>query len=220
MSVDRTELPIGTAWSLAESRRTGQSALVTRQGFCPLLRVLYAIAIMGLLSGCTPANETGVGLSSDGVPTLHNCGTWFGAVVVSDRNTGREIWSAEKSNEPDGHGVGDLTVGVLPNEDWGERFALVARPRPAVWRFEISYRGWDSETIDVADEDLRPGFLVVPGKADAVAVDAFGTAVCGEGIGFGVVPDRYVAFGLGVVALLGAGAMVLSWARRRHAQSA
>ena len=135
-------------------------------------------------------------------------------MVVSDGETGREIWSAELKN-PDGHGVAIVEVGVLPGDGWVERAPFTADTRPTAWRFKVGYSDSKTETIQVADKDLDHGFLIVPGVADPVAVDAFGDDVCGEGIGFGLVPSRYVALGAGIVALVVIAAALSSSRRRR-----
>ena len=120
----------------------GRLALVTGPEQSARVRCRWAsgvalLASMVLLSGCSPDNVTGVGLSMQRMPQLHNCGTWFRAVTVTDAETGREIWSAEKSSDANEYGVADVTVGVLPDADWVEGTAISVDPRPAVWRFAI-----------------------------------------------------------------------------------
>jgi hypothetical protein len=164
-----------------------------------------SVALLMMLTGCSPDNVTGVGLTSEGVPTLKNCGELIRGVTVTDATSGRVVWAAGKPDHASEFGVADVQVGAIPDEEWVEEASLAPEPRPAVWRFAIRSRNGASQTIDVVDRDLKAGGLLVPGKAAPVTEETFRHDVCGERSGLVAGGASRVALGLVVVLGVGVG---------------
>jgi hypothetical protein len=129
-------------------RRRGPSALFRLT--CVLLLACVS------LSGCPAKDRTAVGANSDGVPVIDNCGTWIGAVKVTDADTGRVIWSAHatKGNDDGVATRGEVTVGQLPTKTWVEDSGLAMEPRPRSWRFDVD--ATTDAKIVVPDAGLNP----------------------------------------------------------------
>lgn len=137
------------------------------------------LLLSSVLAGCSPDNVTGIGLAPDGEPMLRNCGSWFRGVQATDQRSGRVVWSAAKRSDASEFGVGQVTVGVLPDKDWVEKSQLSRDPRPASWRFAIQFGASGPQTIDVSDGDLVAGQLFVPGRSEHVSEKAFRDDLCG-----------------------------------------
>jgi hypothetical protein len=172
------------------------------------------IAVMStLVTGCSPSNVTGVGLSADGAPVLRNCGAWFRGVQVSDQQSGRAVWSAGKPDSATVFGVDEVQVGLLPGTDWVEQTSLTLEPRPAVWRCAIQFRDDEPRTIDVDDHDLAAGEVFLPGKSRHVSESAFRHDVCDFGR---PVSLKVLLAGLAVAAVIGLAAAFFDRRRRRE----
>jgi hypothetical protein len=173
-----------------------------------------ALVVATVLAGCSPDNVTGIGLASDGMPLLRNCGAWFRAVQATDEQSGRVVWSAAKRSGASEFGVDKVTVGLLPDKDWEQQSPLSRDPRPVIWRFAIQFRESGPQTVDVSDADLVAGALVVSGRSGHISEKAFRDDLCGYAP---LVSGRTVLVSLGLVGLLGVIAVFLARRKRRRA---
>jgi hypothetical protein len=171
-----------------------------------------AVLISMVLTGCSPDNLTGIGLTPEGGPVLRNCGAFFRAVQVSDAQSSRMIWSAAKRDGASVYGVGDVQVGLLPDTDWSEQAPFSLEPRPGVWRFTIHFRESGPQTIDVADRDLVGGRLFIPGRSGLVSENAFRDDVCGNAP---LLSTTALVASLGVLLVVGLATARLVNARKR-----
>lgn len=209
---DFESVPPGCA-RLAHSCGSGQSgAMVLVRHRRQIAGGALAVLMSMVLTGCSPDNVTGIGLTPQGAPVLRNCGAWFRAVHVSDGQSSRVIWSAAKRDGASVYGVGDVQVGLLPDKDWLEQAPLSLEPRPGVWRFTIQFRESVPQTIDVADPDLVGGRLFIPGRSGLVSEKSFRDDVCGDAP---LLPTKALVISLGVLAVVGLATARVVKARKR-----
>jgi len=162
--------------------------------------VVIGAVLAVTLGGCSPADITGVTLSSGDVPVVTNCGSWIVGVEARDAATGRLVWSAAMTARArkQHNGAGHVELGRLPDGDWRETMALALDPRPTRWAFSVDTGDEHPTRLRLRDADLAKGAVVRPGH-DAVSPRRFRDDVCGYA------PTewaRYVLGGLGVLVLI------------------
>lgn len=183
---------------------------------CAVGRARWLLAtglVAGLLvGGCSAPDHTGVRFEG-GVPEVVNCGTWIGAVEVSDDEDGRIVWAAESTELENGGRAtrAHVVLGVLPAASWQETAPLSLEPRPTVWRFEIRGAIDPDAVIVVRDDEVEEGRVYRP-SGDSESAAEFDEQTC-SGVPIPGWIQRLILIGLVVCPLL---ALAVYLPRRRR----
>lgn len=168
-----------------------------------LLSAGLGLAVL-LLPACGPADRRGISLTDDGVPVVEDCGAYVTRVEAADAAAHRTIWAAHIPHDvwwEHGGAAGIVELGRLPSRDWVEDRPLALAPRPATWVFTIETENEVHEVIRVADEDLAPGRVYLPGHGSVSRGQFFDGASFNTGTCVG--PELIAARVAGVAIVIG-----------------